>query len=160
MCFLFFLQTPARKLESYASTGHANSPATIVVGRAHRQKVVHPTGAAPRLVINMAVLKKDMKMDEDLTGKYLFCIQTNAKSHPCLSMLNLLVLHIVFSGIAEMYITPVTKKKRSVINESSTVKTPAGDLGTSVVEPSVLNTPEELGNVTATITLLFCFILH
>lgn len=158
--FFVFSQTPARKLESYASTGHANSPATIVVGRAHRQKVVHPTGAAPRLVINMAVLKKDMKMDEDLTGKYLFCIQTNAKSYPCLSMLNLLVLHIVFSGIAEMYVTPVTKKKRSVINESSTVKTPAGDLGTSVVEPSVLNTPEELGNVTATITLLFCFILH
>lgn len=91
-----FSQTPARKLESYASTGHANSPATIVVGRAHRQKIVHPTGAAPRLVTNMAVLKKDMKMDEDLTGNYLFCIQTNANSSPCLFMLNLFVLHIVF----------------------------------------------------------------
>lgn len=60
-----------------------------------------------------------------------------------------------------MYKTPVTKK-RSVIDENSTVKTPAGDLGTSVVEPSVLITPEELGNVTAPITLhnIFCLILH
>lgn len=155
--FFVFSQTPARKLESYASTGHANSPATIVVGRAHRQKIVHPTGAAPRLVTNLAVLKKDMKMNEDLTGKYLFCIQTNANSYPCLFMLNLFVLHIVFSGIAEMYKTPVTKKRRSVINENSTVKSPTGDLGTSVVEPSVLNTPEELGNVTAPVTLHILF---
>lgn len=50
------------------STGHADSPATIVVGRAHKQKVVYAAGAAPKLVLNTAVLKKDMKMDEDLTG--------------------------------------------------------------------------------------------
>ncbi|XP_076615283.1 proliferation marker protein Ki-67 [Chaetodon auriga] len=111
-------QTPARKLKGHVSTGHADSPVTIVVGRAHKQKVVHPTGAAPRLVTNIAVLKKNMKMDEDLTG------------------------------ISEMYKTPVnTKKRRSVVNENSAMKTPVGGLGTSVVEPSVLNTPEEPGEM-------------
>lgn len=111
-------QTPARKLKGHVSTGHADSPLTIVVGRAHKQKVAHPTGAAPRLVTNIAVLKKNMKMDEDLTG------------------------------ISEMYKTPVnTKKRRSVVNENSAMKTPVGGLGTSVVEPSVLNTPEEPGEM-------------
>ncbi|XP_008288023.1 proliferation marker protein Ki-67 isoform X2 [Stegastes partitus] len=107
-------QTPARKLKGLVSTGHANSPATIVVGRAHKQSVVHPTGAAPRVVTNTALFKKSMKMDEDLTG------------------------------ISEMFKTPANeRKRRSVINENSAMKTPAGGLGTSVIEPSVLNTPEE-----------------
>ncbi|TKS89989.1 Proliferation marker protein [Collichthys lucidus] len=105
-------QTPARKLKDYVSTGHADSPATIVVGRAHQQKVVYPTGAAPRLVANTALLKKNMKMDEDLTG------------------------------ISEMYKTPVNERKRR-----SVMKTPVVVLGTSVVEPSVLNTPEEPGEM-------------
>ncbi|XP_042364200.1 proliferation marker protein Ki-67 [Plectropomus leopardus] len=111
-------QTPARKLKGHFSTGHADSPVTIVVGRAHKQRVVHPTGAAPRLVTNTALLKKNMKMDEDLTG------------------------------ISEMFKTPVNeRKRRSAINENNTMKTPVGGLGTSVVEPSVLNTPEEPGEM-------------
>ncbi|XP_059180607.1 proliferation marker protein Ki-67 [Centropristis striata] len=120
-------QTPARKIHGHFSTGHADSPVTIVVGRAHRQKVVHPTGAAPRLVTNTAVLKKDMKMDEDLTG------------------------------IVDMFKTPA-RKRRSVMDDSDATKTPVGALGTSVVEPSVLSTPEEPGemmvsplNVTSTV---------
>nr|CBN81259.1 Mki67 protein [Dicentrarchus labrax] len=107
-------QTPARKLIDHVSTGHANSPVTIVVGRAHKQNVVHSTGAAPRLVTNTALPKKSMKMDEDLTG------------------------------LSEMYKTPVNVRMRSaIINENSAMKTPMIGLGTSVVEPSVLNTPEE-----------------
>lgn len=66
-----FFQTPTKKVVNYASTGHANSPAAILLGRAHSRKIVQPTGAAPRLVTNAAVLIKDMKMDEDLTGKYV-----------------------------------------------------------------------------------------
>ncbi len=73
--FFVISQTPARKLIAHNSTGHADSPVTIVVGRAHRQTVVHPTGAAPRLVTNTAVLKKNMKMDEDLTGNHEFFSQ-------------------------------------------------------------------------------------
>jgi len=50
------------------STGHADSPVTIVVGRAHK-RAANPIGAAPRVVTNTAVLTKNMKIDEDLTGK-------------------------------------------------------------------------------------------
>ncbi|XP_045925064.1 proliferation marker protein Ki-67 isoform X1 [Micropterus dolomieu] len=111
-------QTPARELKGHVSTGHANSPVTIVLSRAHYQKFVNPTGAAPRLVANTALLKKNMKMDEDLTG------------------------------VSEMFKTPLNeRKRRSVINETSAVKTPAEGLGTSVVEPSVLNTPEGPGEM-------------
>ncbi|XP_034427492.1 proliferation marker protein Ki-67 [Hippoglossus hippoglossus] len=110
-------QTPARNIKGHVSTGHADSPATIIVGRAHTQSVLHPTGAAPGVVTNIALLKKNMKMDEDLTG------------------------------ITEMYKTPVNeRKKRSAINKSVD-QTPGGVLGTSVVEPSVLNTPEGPGEM-------------
>ncbi|XP_077062221.1 uncharacterized protein LOC143714729 [Siphateles boraxobius] len=60
-------KTPARRLKDDISTGHAASPVTIVVGKAH----VRPNqsfGAAPKIVTNIALFKKDMKMDEDFTG--------------------------------------------------------------------------------------------
>lgn len=69
-------QTPARSLKGYVSTGHADSPVTIVVGRAHRQTVAQPSGAAPRVITNVALFKKSMKVDEDLTGKHLFSMTT------------------------------------------------------------------------------------
>ncbi|XP_047233489.1 proliferation marker protein Ki-67 isoform X1 [Girardinichthys multiradiatus] len=104
-------QTPARKLKGHTSTGHADSPATIVVGRAHKRIIAHPTGAAPKVVTNAALFKKDMKMDEDLTG------------------------------LSEMFKTPINeRRRRSLVNVSSAKKTPSR---ASVVEPSVLNTPEE-----------------
>ncbi|KAM4526375.1 proliferation marker protein Ki-67 [Fundulus diaphanus] len=107
-------QTPARKLKGHTSTGHADSPATIVVGRAHKRTVTHPTGAAPKVIINAALFKKDMKMDEDLTG------------------------------LSEMFKTPINERRRkSVVGDRSAKKTPAGVLGASMVEPSVLKTPEE-----------------
>ncbi|XP_053269905.1 proliferation marker protein Ki-67 isoform X2 [Pleuronectes platessa] len=110
-------QTPARNIKGHVSTGHADSPATIIVGRAHTQSALQPSGAAPRVVTNIALLKKNMKMDEDLTG------------------------------ISQMYKTPVNeKKKRSGINKSVD-ETPVGVLGTSVVEPSILNTPEGPGEM-------------
>ncbi|XP_042591043.1 proliferation marker protein Ki-67 [Cyprinus carpio] len=60
-------KTPARRLKDDVSTGHAASPVTIVVGKAH-MKTNQSVGAAPRIVPNIALFKKDMKMDEDLTG--------------------------------------------------------------------------------------------
>ncbi|XP_056882035.1 proliferation marker protein Ki-67 isoform X2 [Takifugu flavidus] len=111
-------QTPASKLQDQVSTGHADSPVTIVVGRAHRQKVPCPTGAAPRWISNVGVLKKDMKMDEDLTG------------------------------ISEMFKTPATgRKPRPIAIETRATKTTVADLSKSVIEPSVLNTPEEPGEM-------------
>jgi len=55
---------------------------------------------------------------------------------------------LVFPGISEMFKTPVhERRRRSFINESSATKTPAGSQDPSVMEPSVLNTPEEPGNL-------------
>lgn len=60
-------KTPARRLKDVASTGHAASPVTIVVGKAHL-RTNQSVGTAPKIVSNLALFKKDMKMDEDLTG--------------------------------------------------------------------------------------------
>ncbi|XP_073722773.1 proliferation marker protein Ki-67 [Misgurnus anguillicaudatus] len=60
-------KTPARRLKDVVSTGHAASPVTIVVGKAHL-RTNQSVGAAPKIVPNLALFKKDMKMDEDLTG--------------------------------------------------------------------------------------------
>ncbi|KAM4524806.1 proliferation marker protein Ki-67 isoform 2-T3 [Odontesthes bonariensis] len=111
-------QTPARKLKGIVSTGHADSPVTIVVGRAHK-RVANPIGAAPRVVTNTALFPQNMKMDEDLTG------------------------------ISEMFKTPANERRRgrSFISEGSATQTPAGGQGSCVIEPSVLNTPEEPGEM-------------
>ncbi|XP_041734234.1 titin isoform X2 [Coregonus clupeaformis] len=61
-------KTPTRKLIGHVSTGHADSPVTIVVGKAHRLKAIQPSGAAPKLVHNIALLRNNMRMDEDLSG--------------------------------------------------------------------------------------------
>ncbi|XP_029312499.1 proliferation marker protein Ki-67 isoform X2 [Cottoperca gobio] len=109
-------QTPVRQLVGHVSTGHADSPVTIVVGRAHK-RLVQPTGAAPTLVPNIALLKKNMNMDEDLTG------------------------------ISQMLKSPAVERKRCVIDESCVAKTPVRGPSSCVVEPSVLNTPEEPGEM-------------
>uniref|UniRef100_A0A8K9WV29 Marker of proliferation Ki-67 n=1 Tax=Oncorhynchus mykiss TaxID=8022 RepID=A0A8K9WV29_ONCMY len=109
-------KTPVRKLIGHVSTGHADSPVTIVVGKAHRLKAIQPSGAAPKLVHNMAVLKKNMRMDEDL------------------------------SGIADIFKTPARQRK-SVVNVQSALKTPLRAQSTSMIESSVMNTPEETGEM-------------
>nr|XP_046224924.1 proliferation marker protein Ki-67 isoform X2 [Oncorhynchus gorbuscha] len=109
-------KTPVRKLIGHISTGHANSPVTIVVGKAHRLKAIQPSGAAPKLVHNIAVLKKNMNMDEDL------------------------------SGIADIFKTPARQRK-SVVNVQSALKTPLRAQSTSMMESSVMNTPEETGEM-------------
>ncbi|XP_051969079.1 proliferation marker protein Ki-67 isoform X2 [Xyrauchen texanus] len=82
------LKTPARRLKDDISTGHAASPATIVVGKAH-MRINQPVGAAPKIVPNMALLKKDMKMDEDFTGVAdIFKTPANNKSKNVISMKN------------------------------------------------------------------------
>lgn len=63
-------KTPIQKLKGHFSTGHAESPATIVVGKAHA-KAVLPTGCAPKFVLNTALTKESMNMNEDLTGVWL-----------------------------------------------------------------------------------------
>uniref|UniRef100_A0A4W5Q1D0 Marker of proliferation Ki-67 n=1 Tax=Hucho hucho TaxID=62062 RepID=A0A4W5Q1D0_9TELE len=109
--------TPVRELVGHVSTGHADSPVTIVVGKAHRLKAIQPSGAAPKLVHNIALLKKNMRMDEDL------------------------------SGIADIFKTPARQRK-SVVNVQSALKTPLrAQSSTSMIESSVINTPEETGEM-------------
>lgn len=60
-------KTPARNMYGHTSTGHADSPATIVVGKAFRRAAQVACGA-PKVVPNLGLLKLDMNMDEDLTG--------------------------------------------------------------------------------------------
>lgn len=57
------------------------------------------------------------------------------------------MLCLAVSGISEMFKTPVNgRNRKSVISDNAT-KTPLGSLAMSVVEPSVLTTPEEPGKV-------------
>ncbi|XP_053548483.1 proliferation marker protein Ki-67 isoform X2 [Bombina bombina] len=60
------VQTPVRKVKGVTSTGHADSPATIVIGRAHTTKV-NVSGHIPKVVRNHAV-KVSINQDESFTG--------------------------------------------------------------------------------------------
>ncbi|XP_043845475.1 proliferation marker protein Ki-67 isoform X2 [Dromiciops gliroides] len=57
---------PANQAQNHFSTGHANSPCTIVIGRAHTEKVTMPI--RPCRMLNNFVLNPNMDMNEDLTG--------------------------------------------------------------------------------------------
>lgn len=60
-----------------------------------------------------------------------------------------------------MYKTPVPERKQRAVTAENRAKTPVDDLNKSVVEPSVLNTPEEPGNVFSVRThLLFKYSEH
>ncbi|XP_020309242.1 proliferation marker protein Ki-67 isoform X3 [Oncorhynchus kisutch] len=118
-------KTPVRKLIGHVSTGHADSPVTIVVGKAHRLKAIQPSGAAPKLVHNIAVLKKNMKMDEDLSG-IADIFKTPARQRK--SVVN------VQSALK----TPLRAQSTSMI-ESSGMNTPE-ETGEMVVSPLVFST--------------------
>ncbi|XP_058527084.1 proliferation marker protein Ki-67 [Ochotona princeps] len=60
-------QKPADQLPGQFSTGHANSPCTVVIGRAHVAKVSAP--ARPyRMLNNLALNSRVMDYNEDLSG--------------------------------------------------------------------------------------------
>ncbi|KAM6130135.1 proliferation marker protein Ki-67 [Phoenicopterus ruber ruber] len=59
-------KTPERKIKGHFSTGHAESPATIVVGRAY-STTVRTAGQVPKVIKN-PILKLNMNMDESFTG--------------------------------------------------------------------------------------------
>ncbi|KAM7047211.1 proliferation marker protein Ki-67 isoform 2-T2 [Acridotheres tristis] len=59
-------KTPEKKIKDHFSTGHAESPATIVVGRAYSTRV-RSAGHVPKVVKNPK-LKLNMDMDESFTG--------------------------------------------------------------------------------------------
>ncbi|XP_037997280.1 proliferation marker protein Ki-67 isoform X2 [Motacilla alba alba] len=59
-------KTPEKKIKGHFSTGHAESPATIVVGKAY-STTVGSAGHVPKVVKNPK-LKLNMDMDESFTG--------------------------------------------------------------------------------------------
>lgn len=92
--FISSLQTPERKIKGHFSTGHAESPATIVVGRAY-STTVRRSGRIPKVVIN-PLWKLSVKMDESFTGKFL---KSSAHSTNCVIVLSkhmLISLNIIY----------------------------------------------------------------
>ncbi|XP_053778439.1 proliferation marker protein Ki-67 isoform X3 [Desmodus rotundus] len=72
-------KTPAGRACSEFSTGHANSPCTIVIGKAHVEKVTVP--ARPYRMLNNLVFNKRIDFDEDLSG-LAEMFKTPAKEKP------------------------------------------------------------------------------
>ncbi|XP_034519322.1 proliferation marker protein Ki-67 [Ailuropoda melanoleuca] len=59
-------QKPVRDVHNQFSTGHANSPCTIIIGKAHTEKVHVPT--RPYRMLNNFAFSKKMDFNEDLSG--------------------------------------------------------------------------------------------
>ncbi|XP_075699250.1 proliferation marker protein Ki-67 [Rhinoderma darwinii] len=59
-------KTPMKKKKDLTSTGHADSPATILVGRAHT-RIINLTGYVPKVMRNQAV-KLDAAHNESFSG--------------------------------------------------------------------------------------------
>lgn len=74
--FFPLLQTPEKKIKDHFSTGHAESPATIVVGRAY-STTVRSAGHVPKVVKNPK-MKLNMDMDESFTGQILKSVTSSA----------------------------------------------------------------------------------
>lgn len=60
-------QKPLASVHNEFSTGHAASPCTIVIGRAHIEKVSAP--ARPYRMLNNFMINKKIDFNEDLSGK-------------------------------------------------------------------------------------------
>ncbi|KAF4019347.1 hypothetical protein G4228_010479 [Cervus hanglu yarkandensis] len=71
---------PPSTVHSQFSTGHANSPCTIVIGKAQLEKVTGP--ARPYRVINNFVVSKPRDFSEDLSGEDVFPRTQDAAKGP------------------------------------------------------------------------------
>ncbi|XP_029465869.1 proliferation marker protein Ki-67 isoform X2 [Rhinatrema bivittatum] len=110
-------QTPARKIKDHFSTGHADSPATIVIGQAH-SRPINVTGCAPLIVTNYA-LKQNMNLNESFTG---------------------------LAEMFQTPVNPVNVKQRRSSRLSGVLKSDATP-NASLVEVLEILTPEESGEM-------------
>nr|XP_033797406.1 proliferation marker protein Ki-67-like isoform X2 [Geotrypetes seraphini] len=106
-------QTP-RKIKDHIGTGHADSPATIVIGRAH-SRPVNMIGRAPLVLTNYA-FNQNMKTNES------------------------------FTGLVELFSTPVNEKER---RNSRLSRVPKTDVNPTpfLAEISQMLTPKESGEM-------------
>ncbi|XP_060697943.1 proliferation marker protein Ki-67-like [Hemiscyllium ocellatum] len=69
--------TPVHSVKGHFSTGHAASPATIVIGKS-QVTTIKPTGQVPRVIRTVSLRRKDYEMDESLSGMAeMFSTPTN-----------------------------------------------------------------------------------
>ncbi|KAK3559075.1 hypothetical protein QTP86_002989 [Hemibagrus guttatus] len=123
-------KTPAQRLKDHTSTGHADSPASIVVGKAYLRST-QLVGAAPKIVCNVALFKKDLKMDEDLTGvSDIFKTPANSRRK---------------SAFIKTNACPATPLGVGEMTEMSVINTPE-ESGEMVVSPMSVTSTTELGH--------------
>ncbi|XP_067858474.1 proliferation marker protein Ki-67 isoform X2 [Heptranchias perlo] len=110
------VKTPVRLVKGHFSTGHAASPATIVIGKS-QATTIEPTGQAPRIVRTVSLRRKDYEMNESFTGiTEMFSTPTNEneKAIPVLCTSN------IVDDAQTALTTPISQKSF----EDSVIKTP------------------------------------
>ncbi|XP_071896020.1 proliferation marker protein Ki-67 isoform X2 [Anas platyrhynchos] len=120
-------KTPERKIKGHFSTGHAESPATIVVGRAH-STTGRIAGQVPKVVKN-PISKQNLNMDESFTGlaeMFKTPENTSGKTSPS-------------STVRDSDLTPLCTTM-----DISELRTPE-ESGEMMVSP--LNTPDSSGEI-------------
>ncbi|XP_048406988.2 proliferation marker protein Ki-67 isoform X2 [Stegostoma tigrinum] len=121
-------ETPVRSVKGHFSTGHAASPATIVIGKS-QATTFKPTGHVPWAIRTVSLRCKDYKMDESFSGMAeMFSTPTNVNTQPVLSTSD------IDNNSDTALANPITHKSF----EDSIIKTPE-ETGVMVVSP--LTTP-------------------
>ncbi|KAF7239235.1 Proliferation marker protein Ki-67, partial [Varanus komodoensis] len=81
---VFTLKTPVRKVKGHFTTGHVNSPAPIVIGKAHT-RLVNVAAQVPKVMLSCP-LKQHCDLDESFTGMAeMFNTSLNGKPKSSLS---------------------------------------------------------------------------
>ncbi|XP_063163415.1 proliferation marker protein Ki-67 [Candoia aspera] len=119
------LKTPKRKISGHFTTGHANSPAPIVIGKAHTG-IVNITAQVPKVVVNYP-LKQHSDFSESFTGlAEMFHTPPNGKQ-------NSFVLETQTSG-PEMNASEESEKRSALNFNNSSQERHNQDLTSPVLE--------------------------
>ncbi|XP_043568540.1 proliferation marker protein Ki-67-like [Chiloscyllium plagiosum] len=112
--------TPVHSVKGHFSTGHAASPATIVIGKS-QPTTIKPTGQVPRVIRIVSLRHKDYEMDESLSGMAeMFSTPTN-----------------------ENVSTQPVRLTSDIVDNSQTAL--ANPIAQKSFEESIIKTPEETG---------------
>ncbi|XP_078421006.1 proliferation marker protein Ki-67 isoform X2 [Cetorhinus maximus] len=115
--------TPVRSVKGHFSTGHASSPATIVIGKS-QATTIKPTRQAPQAIRPVSLKRKDHEMEESFTGiAEMFSTPTNENDSAY----------------------PVRCTSNIVDNSQTALANPVAQKS---FEDSIIKTPEETGVMT------------
>ncbi|GCC22337.1 hypothetical protein chiPu_0000725 [Chiloscyllium punctatum] len=122
--------TPVHSVKGHCSTGHAASPATIVIGKS-QATTIKPTGQVPRVIRTVSLRRKDYEMDESLSGMAeMFSTPTNEN----VSAQPVRLTSDIVDNSQTALANPIAQKSF----EESIIKTPEE---TGVMSVSPLSTP-------------------